>query len=90
KAFMRAIPFVGWLLLAWDLGGLLMNFEIGGAAIGDWLTNWMYDLYDKAKVWWKKFTRLFQDDASAAVTTAAIAEIEASSAKRNTEFDTKR
>lgn len=90
KAFLRAIPFVGWLLLAWDLGGLLMNFQVGGAKIGDWLQFWMDQLLGKASVWWKKFTRLFQSDASAAVTSAAIAEIQKEQEKKAADFEAKR
>lgn len=86
KAFMRMIPFVGWLLLAWDLGGLLLNFKVGGAKISEWLLNWMDNLWSKAQEWWGKFTKLFKDDAGKAATDQAIQKIKDEQQARNDAF----
>lgn len=91
KAFLRAIPFVGWLLLAWDLGGILANFEVGGAKISAWLDKWWNDLLGKGMEWWTKFKGLFDsDDAAKASTDAALAKIKEESEKRQADFDKQR
>ena len=91
KAFLRAIPFVGWLLLAWDLGGILANFEVGGAKISAWLEKWWNDLLGKGMEWWTKFKGLFDsDDAAKASTEAALKKIKDEADKRQAEFDKQR
>ncbi|MGZ3325695.1 MAG: hypothetical protein ACXU85_00960 [Xanthobacteraceae bacterium] len=39
RGFLRMIPWVGALLLAWDLGELIGNLEIGGHKISDWAAS---------------------------------------------------
>lgn len=34
--FLRILPLVGQLILAWELGSLLFSLEVGGAKISDW------------------------------------------------------
>lgn len=88
KAFLRAIPFVGWLLMAWDLGGLLWNFEVGGAKIGEWITNWCQDLWSTVKIAWEKIKSVFNsDDAEDKATEAAIARIRAEASARGKSFE---
>lgn len=90
KAFLRAIPFVGWLLMAWDLGGLLWNFQVGGAKIGEWITNWCQDLWSTVKIAWEKIKGIFNsDDAEDKATEAAIARIRAEAKARGKAFDDK-
>lgn len=90
KAFLRAIPFVGWLITAWDLGGLLWNFEVGGAKIGEWITNWCQDLWSTVKVAWEKIKGIFNsDDAEDKATEAAISRIRAEAKARGKAFDDK-
>lgn len=91
KAFLRAIPFVGWLLVAWDLGQILLNFEVGGAKISEWLTKWWGDLMTYAKTKWEEFKSIFNsDEADEKATQAAIAKIKAEADARGKEFEAKR
>jgi len=39
KGFLRMIPWVGALLVAWDLAGLIGNLEVGGRKISDWASS---------------------------------------------------
>lgn len=39
RIFLRLIPLVGMLALAWDLAPLIANIELGGKRIGDWATD---------------------------------------------------
>jgi lambda family phage tail tape measure protein len=48
-AFMRAIPFVGWLLMAWDFAQLIGNVKVGGSKISDWMTYYA----EKALLGWE-------------------------------------
>lgn len=87
KSFMRAIPFVGWLLLAWDLGQILLSFEVGGAKISEWLTKWWGDLMSFAKTKWEEFKSIFNsDEADDKATAAAIAKIKAEADARGKAF----
>lgn len=91
KAFLRAIPFVGWLLVAWDLGQILLNFEVGGAKISEWLTKWWGDLMTYAKTKWEEFKSIFNsDEADEKQTQAAIAKIKAEADARGKAFEEKR
>lgn len=49
KAFLRMIPFVGWLLLAWDLTTLFLDWQVGFAKIGEWMDHWLNKLVLKFK-----------------------------------------
>jgi len=46
---MRAIPLVGAFLLAWDLAGIVLNLEVGGRKVKDWLIGWT----DELGSWWE-------------------------------------
>lgn len=39
KGFLRMIPWVGTLLIAWDLAELIGNLEVGGRKISDWASS---------------------------------------------------
>lgn len=91
KAFLRAIPFVGWLIMAWDLGGLLWNLEIGGSKISEWLTKWLADLYGWARIGWEKIKGIFDmDEAAEKATAAAIAGIKKEADVRQKAFEQQR
>jgi hypothetical protein len=49
KAFLRMIPYVGWLLLAWDLTTLFLDWQVGFAKIGEWMDHWLNKLVLKFK-----------------------------------------
>lgn len=91
KAFLRAIPFVGWLVMAWDLAGLIANLEVGGAKISEWLTKWLSDLYGWARIGWEKIKGIFNmDEAADKATEAAIAGIKKEAEERQKAFDQQR
>ena len=48
-AFLRMIPYVGWLYAAWELSGLILQFEVGFASIGEWMDHWMAQTLNKAE-----------------------------------------
>jgi hypothetical protein len=48
-AFMKAIPLVGWLLMAWDFAKLIGNVKVGGSEISDWMTYYA----EKALLGWE-------------------------------------
>lgn len=91
KAFLRAIPFIGWLVMAWDLGGLIANLQVGGAKISEWLTKWLADLYGWARIGWEKIKSIFNmDEAADKATEAAIAGIKKEAEERQKAFDKQR
>ena len=57
KSFLRMIPLVGQLLLAWDMISLAANIEVGGKKIKDWLLGWMEDLGQWWELAWLKIKR---------------------------------
>lgn len=59
RVFLRAIPFVGWIITAWDLGSLLLSLEVGGHKISEWMGNWLSNLFTKAKNMWLGLIKLF-------------------------------
>lgn len=61
RVFLRAIPFVGWLMLAWDLGKLLLGMQVGGHKISEWFSHWLDGLLTWAKNFWLDLTSLFSD-----------------------------
>jgi hypothetical protein len=61
KLFLRAVPYVGWLLVAWDLTKLVGGLEIGGHKVEDWFQNWFDTLQDKATKFWSDLKRKFAD-----------------------------
>ncbi|MFW6855391.1 phage tail tape measure C-terminal domain-containing protein [Burkholderia gladioli] len=64
KVFLRAIPLVGEILLAWDLAGLIGNLEIGGHKVTDWFQHWFDTILDKTENFWKDMKKWFSDIAS--------------------------
>lgn len=87
KSFMRMIPLVGWLIMAWDLAGLIGNMQVGGAKVSQWLGDWMDELWTMAQTWWMKFTKIFSDDAGDSVTDAAIKKMNDERNARRAKFD---
>jgi hypothetical protein len=61
KLFMRAIPYVGWLLLAWDLTKLIGGLEVGGHKVEDWFQHWFDSLQGKAANFWRDLKQKFAD-----------------------------
>lgn len=76
KAFMRMIPFVGELLLAWDFAELVGHIEVGGHAVSEWMAKWLDDLLSGASVFWDKFCAMFQGGAARAASLASAAQKE--------------
>lgn len=87
KSFMKMIPLVGWLLMAWDFGKLLMQVEVGGHAIGDWLMNWFDGIINWAEIKWKKFLSIFSTGQDAVKNAADIKLLEEQRKKQNADFD---
>lgn len=54
---LRVIPFVGAFLLAWDLGGIVLNLEVGGRKVKDWLIGWTDELGSWWELTWLKIKR---------------------------------
>lgn len=54
---LRAIPIVGAFLLAWDLGGIVLNLEVGGRKVKDWLIGWTDELGSWWELTWLKIKR---------------------------------
>lgn len=46
---LRAIPLVGAFMLAWNLAGIVLNLEVGGRKVKDWLIGWT----DELGSWWE-------------------------------------
>lgn len=65
--FLRMIPFVGWLYTAWELGGLLLQFQVGFASIGEWISHWMTGMLNKASTFATELRNAFRitDDSKA-------------------------
>jgi hypothetical protein len=64
RLFLRAIPYVGWLLVAWDLTKLIGGLEVGGHKVEDWFQHWFDSLQSKATTFWLSLKRTFADIAS--------------------------
>jgi hypothetical protein len=62
--FMRAIPYVGWLLVAWDLAGIIGNLEVGGHKVSDWFVHWFDSILLNAGTFWTDMKKIFSDIAS--------------------------
>jgi hypothetical protein len=61
RGFMRLIPVVGMLLLAWDFASIISNLEVGGAKIKDWaiyLFDWLITKFQNGWERIKDFTSL--------------------------------
>jgi hypothetical protein len=67
KAFLRMIPYVGWLLLAWDLTTLFLDWQVGFAKIGEWMDHWLAQLVNKFQIAFVKVRNAvrFTDDSNA-------------------------
>lgn len=87
KSFLKMIPLVGTLLMAWDFAKLLLAVEVGGHSIGDWLMHWMDELFIKAQIWWKKFIGIFKTGQSDIDNQAEIARLEAKYKQEQVAFD---
>lgn len=88
--FLRMIPYVGWLLLAWDLTSLILSFEVGFASIGDWMDHWMAGMMNKAELWAVKFRNVFRmGDESNAEGEARIKQIEDEGAAEQAAWEAK-
>jgi len=88
--FLRMIPYVGWLLLAWDLTTLVLSFEVGFASIGDWMDHWMAGMMNKAELWAVKFRNVFRmGEDSNAEGAARIKQIEDEGAAEQAAWDAK-
>lgn len=61
KLFLRAVPYVGWLLVAWDLTKLVGGLEVGGHKVEDWFQHWFDTLQDKATTFWSNLKQKFAD-----------------------------
>lgn len=59
KAFMRMIPLVGELLLAWDFANVIANLEVGGVKIKTWAANLMDWLATKIANGWDHIKDIF-------------------------------
>lgn len=72
KSFMRMLPLVGQLLLAWDFAQLLSHVKVGGHEIGEWMGKWLADtvgLWDtawlKIEEGWLRTKGIFSDQSKA-------------------------
>lgn len=54
KTFLKMIPLVGLLVVAWDLYPLIANFEIGGKKISEWAINLMDNVVTSFKNGWAR------------------------------------
>ena len=73
RAFLRMLPLVGALLLAWDLGALLLQFEVFGHSLGDWALHVMDPVINAFKNGWirtKEILGLMTADAAKAARDA--------------------
>lgn len=77
KAFLRMIPFVGWLYTAWELGGLLMNVEVGFTKIGDYIGHWMTQMLSKGESFGRRMASYFLLGDAKKANDARIIELEA-------------
>lgn len=73
SAFLRMIPLVGTLVLAWDLMQIVANWEIGGAKVSTWLIGWGDRLITWAENTWLKVKAKFKSGAEAAQLEAQVA-----------------
>lgn len=64
KVLLRAIPFVGELMIAWDLAKLVGSLEVGGHTVSDWFTHWFDSLELKAQKFWQDMKGWFSDIAN--------------------------
>lgn len=91
KVFLRMIPYVGWLLLAWDLTDLILNFEVGFAKIGDWMDHWMFGMVNKAEIFAAQFRNKFRfGEESNAEGDARLKQLADEAAAEETAFQAKR
>lgn len=54
---LRVIPLVGAFILAWDLAGIVLNLEVGGRKVKDWLVGWIDELGSWWELTWLKIKR---------------------------------
>ena len=54
RTFLKMIPLVGLLVIAWDLYPLIANLEIGGKKISEWATNIMDNVVTSFKNGWAR------------------------------------
>ncbi len=59
KAFLRAIPLVGAFLLGWDFGKMLMEMEVSGHKISDWVGSFMDTLITEFDSGWARIADIF-------------------------------
>lgn len=91
KVFLRLIPYVGWLVLAWDLTDLILNFQVGFATIGEWMDNWMARMINGAEVFAAKFRNKFRfGEESQAEGDARLAQLAKEAEVEETNFQAKR
>lgn len=76
-AFLRMIPLLGELLIAWDFINLLVGIKIGGARIDAWFIGWGDRLLTWALNLWSNIVSVFKTGS----TKAAASEIAARNAE---------
>lgn len=74
KVFLRLIPWVGALVLAWDLAPLLWNLEIGGKKISEWASDVVDWTVDKFRKGWNIIGKIVNSVIPGAMAAAAVGE----------------
>ncbi len=64
KGFLRMIPLVGELMIAWDLTSLIGSLNIGGRSIESWMDSLMDYMITSAKNGWKEIDKIFGTGAT--------------------------
>lgn len=89
RIFLRMIPFVGWLITAWDLGSLLLSIQVGGHKISEWMTNWLQNMLGEARKMWNSMLGIFGSSAIKAQVLVQNKAIDEARAAREFNFNEK-